>query len=79
MKTTNTKNILNQEVIDATAKLTVSRGYVCRHCGTEIIEEARSKGDFRGRIAHRFNGDKGYGATCAKCGKTGFFTLYEII
>lgn len=75
MKTTN----LNQEVIDATAKLTVSRGYVCRHCSTEIIEEARSKGDFRGRIAHRFNGDKGYGATCAKCGKTGFFTLYEII
>lgn len=79
MKTTNTKNILNQEVIDATAKLTVSRGYVCRHCSTEIIEEARSKGDFRGRIAHRFNGDKSYGATCAKCGKTGFFTLYEII
>ena len=79
MKTTNTKNILNQEVINATAKLTVSRGYVCRHCSTEIIEEARSKGDFRGRIAHRFNGDKGYGATCAKCGKTGFFTLYEII
>ena len=79
MKTTNTKNTLNQEVIDATAKLTVSRGYVCRHCRTEIIEEARSKGDFRGRIAHRFNGDKGYGAACAKCGKKGVFVLYEII
>ena len=52
MKTTNVKNALNQEVIDATAKLTVSRGYVCRHCSTEIIEEARNRGDFRSRIAH---------------------------
>lgn len=79
MKTTNTKNTLNQEVIDATAKLTVGRGYVCRHCSTEIIEEARSRGDFRGRIAHHFRGDKGYGATCARCGEKGFVTLYEII
>ena len=79
MKTTNVKNTLNQEVLDATAKLTVSRGYVCRHCSTEIIEESRNRGDFRGRIAHHFRGDKGYGATCARCGEKGFFTLYEII
>ena len=56
MKTTNTKNILNQEVIDATANLTTSRGYVCRHCSTEIIEEARNRGGFRGRIAPHFRG-----------------------
>ena len=79
MKTTNVKNTLNQEAIDATAKLTVGRGYVCRHCSTEIIEEARNKGNFLGRIAHHFRGDKGYGATCARCGEKGFFTLYEII
>lgn len=79
MKTTNTKNILNQEVIDATAKLTVSRRYVCRHCSTEIIEEARSKGNFRSCIAHHFRGDKVYGATCARCGKKGIYTLYEIL
>lgn len=79
MKATNTKNTLNLEVIDATAKLTVSRGYVCRHCSTEIIEEARSRGDICGRIAHHYRGNKGYGATCARCGKQGFFVLYEIL
>lgn len=79
MKTTDAKNTPNQEVVDETAKFTVSRGYVCRHCSTEILEESRNRGDFRGRIAHNFRGDKGYGATCARCGKKGFFTLYEII
>ena len=79
MKTTNAKNTLNQEIIDETAGFTVSRGYVCRHCSTEIIEEARNKGNFLGRIAHHFRGDKGYGATCARCGKKGVCILYEII
>lgn len=76
MKTTNAKNTLNQEVIDATAKLTVSRGYVCRRCSTKIIEEARSRGVFRGRIAYHFRGDKGYGTTCARCGQkvSAYFT-----
>ena len=79
MKTTNVKNALNQEVIDATAKLTVSRGYVCRHCSTESIGEARNRGGFRSRIAHNFRGEKGYGATCARCGQRGVCTRYERI
>lgn len=70
---------LTEGEYDATAKLTVGRGYVCRHCSTEIIEKARSRGDFRGRIAHHFRGDKGYGATCARCGQKGICILYEIV